>query len=151
MAVMEIGNTPTCEVVPESTPVEGLSVMPVGNGPVSDHAIVPMPPDCVKVWLNATPAVPLLTPGLVTVMVWQVMTRLYVAPFPAQPLPSATCTTIPNVPVCVGVPLRRPEAERVRPVGRVEAVVNVAPPTAPLCENCSLNGALTVPLVFAGL
>ena len=31
------------------------------------------------------------------------------------------------------------------------AVVNVAEPCAPLCVNCSLNGELTVPVVFAGL
>ena len=34
--------------------------------------------------------------------------------------------------------------------GSVLAVVNVAVPMAPLCVNCSLNGALTVPVVFTG-
>ena len=44
--------------------------------PVFDQVIVPCPPDCVKVWLKATPAVPVLTPGLVTVMVGQVIVNV---------------------------------------------------------------------------
>jgi hypothetical protein len=47
--------------------------MPAGSAPVSLQAIVPCPPACVKVWLNRTPAVPVETPGLVTVMVGQVI------------------------------------------------------------------------------
>ena len=35
-----------------------------------------MPPVCVKVWLKAASTVPVLTPGLVTVMVWQPMTSV---------------------------------------------------------------------------
>ena len=49
--------------------------MPAGSVPLaSEKAIVPMPPDCVKVWLKAVPAVPVVVTGLVTVMVWQLMT-----------------------------------------------------------------------------
>ena len=51
-------------------------VMPAGSAPVSDQTIVPVPPDCEKVWLKTTPAVPVLTPGLVTVMTLQAMTSV---------------------------------------------------------------------------
>ena len=40
------------------------------------NVVVPMPPLCVKVWLNGALAVPVVVAGLVTVMVWQVMARL---------------------------------------------------------------------------
>ena len=59
--------------------------------------------------------------------------------------------TIGNEPVWSGVPDRTPAAERVRPVGSVEAVVNVAVPMAALCVNGWLNGELTVPVVVDGL
>jgi len=36
----------------------------------------------VKVWLNALDAVPVVVAGFVTLIVWQVMVRLYVAPTP---------------------------------------------------------------------
>jgi len=35
--------------------------------------------------VNAVSTVPVLTPGLVTVMVWQLIVRVYVAPVPWQP------------------------------------------------------------------
>ncbi len=76
VAVTVIGNEPVAEVVPERTPLTVLSEMPAGSAPVSLQAIVPLPPVCEKVWLNATPAVPVDTPGLVTLMTLQAMTRV---------------------------------------------------------------------------
>src|SRR5258708_31428543 len=125
-------------------------VMPLGSAPVSLQTIVPLPPVCVNCWSNATPAVPVDTPGLVTVMTLQAMTRVYVAPVPVQPLPSVTVTTMGNEPDCVGVPARRPAVESVSPVGSVEAVVNVAPPIAPVCEKAWLNCEPTVPELVTG-
>src|SRR5438034_6348983 len=84
-------------------------------------------------------------------MAWQAMTRVYVAPVPVQPFESVTVTTMGNVPGCVGVPERRPLLDSVRPPGRVDAVEKVTAPMPPLCVNCSLNAASTVPLLFAGL
>src|ERR1043166_6095838 len=132
-------------VVPESTPVEVLSVMPLGSAPLSLQVIVPIPPDCVNVWLNATPAVPLFTPGLVTEMTGQVMVSVYDGFVPVQPLPSVTVTTIGNEPPCIGVPVRTPAVVSVTPVGSVDAVVNVAPPTAPLCVKVKLAATSAVP------
>src|SRR5437763_1726436 len=80
VAVTTIGNEPVCVVVPERTPVEALRAMPPGSAPLSDQVTVPMPPDCVKVWLKATPAVPLALAGFVTVMALQAMTSVYVGP-----------------------------------------------------------------------
>ena len=72
---------------------------------------------------------PFALAGLVTVMVWQAMTRLYVALVPVQPLLSVTVTTIGNVPVWVGVPERTPLAASVRPAGsEPEASVYVTVP-----------------------
>ena len=45
---------------------------------------------------------PVVAPGFVTVIVWQPITRLYVALVPVQRLESVTLTTIGNEPVCVG-------------------------------------------------
>src|SRR5438477_3338471 len=84
-------------------------------------------------------------------MVWQPMTRVYVAPVPWQPLLSVTFTTMGNEPVCVGVPERTPAVESDRPAGSALAVVNVALPIAPVCVNVCENGAAAVPLVVAGL
>src|SRR5205807_10329681 len=42
----------------------------------------------VKVWLKATLTVPVVVTGLLTVMVWQPMVSVYVAPLPEQPLAS---------------------------------------------------------------
>ena len=96
--------------------------------------IVPTPPVCVKVWLKATPAVPVLTPGLVTVMVGQVIVSVYVGPVPVQPFESVTVTVIGNVPACVGVPESAPL--RGRASGRSAACRGggeVAVPMAPVC------------------
>src|SRR5260370_36341873 len=120
-------------------------LMPLGSAPVSLQTIVPLPPVCVNCWSNATPAVPVDTPGLVTLMTLQAMTRVYVAPVPVQPLPSVTVTTMGKLPDCSGVPERRPAVESERPGGSVAAVVNVAPPLAPVCGKAWLDGAPTVP------
>ena len=76
----------------------------------------------MKVWLKAALTVPVFVAGLVTVMVWQPMTSVYVAPLPVQPLASVAVTTIGNEPLCVGVPERTPAVDSVRPVGSVLAV-----------------------------
>ena len=39
------------------------------------NVAVPIAPACVNVWLNGAPAVPIVTPGFVTLIVWQLMTR----------------------------------------------------------------------------
>src|SRR5437870_10662781 len=84
-------------------------------------------------------------------MVWQLMTRLYVAPTPVQPLLSVTSTVIGKLPFTVGVPERTPAVESVSPAGSEPLPsVNVAVPCAPLCENVWLNAASTVPVVVAG-
>ena len=56
-----IGKFPTTVGVPERTPlVESES--PVGSAPLASVKVaVPMAPVCVKVWLNGTPAGPLVT------------------------------------------------------------------------------------------
>src|SRR4051794_12710520 len=84
-----------------------------------ENVAVPMAPLCVKVALKIASTVPVSFAGFVTVMVWQEMTSVYVAPVPVQPLLSVTVTTIGKLPVCVGVPERTPAAESVRPVGSV--------------------------------
>ena len=105
--------------MPESTPF-AASVRPAGSVPLSSvNVAVPMAPVCVNVSLNGEPAVPLAFAGFVTVMVWQAMTSVYVAPVPVQPLLSVTVTVIGNVPVCVGVPDSTPFVASVRPVGSV--------------------------------
>src|SRR5258708_38135314 len=106
-------------------------VMPLGSAPVSLQTIVPLPPVCVNCWSNATPAVPVDTPGLVTLMTLQAMTRVYVAPVPVQPLPSVTVTTMGKLPDCSGVPERRPAVESGRPVGGGRAAVDGAAPGGP--------------------
>src|SRR5262245_51400658 len=126
-------------------PLVVLNEKPVGSAPLSDQVIVPCPPDCVNCWLKATPAVPVLTPGLVTVTVGQVMVSVYAGFVPVQPLPSVTVTAIGNEPPCVGVPVRTPAVVSETPVGSVEAVVNVAPPIAPDCVKVKLAAGSGVP------
>src|SRR5262245_12991073 len=66
-----MGNVPTCVGVPERTPLVA-SVRPLGSVPLNRVKVaVPIAPTCVKVWLNAVPAVPVLTAGLMTMMVLQ--------------------------------------------------------------------------------
>src|SRR5258708_40042088 len=84
VALTVIGKLPICVVVPERTPVALLRVMPLGSAPVSLQAAVPRIPVAVNVWLKATPAVPVLVAGLVTVTGWQAMNSVYVAPVPVE-------------------------------------------------------------------
>ena len=49
VAVIVMGKLPIWVGVPERTPVVGFSVIPVGSAPVTDHAMVPIPP----VWVMA--------------------------------------------------------------------------------------------------
>ena len=64
-----MGKLPVCVGVPLNTPAVD-KVNPVGSVP---ELIVkvdpPMEPDCVKVWLNAVPVVPVAVTGFVTVIV----------------------------------------------------------------------------------
>lgn len=64
-----IGKVPTTVGVPERTPLDAR-VRPDGRVPLaSENVVVPIPPLCVKLWLNGLPATPLLTAGLLTVIV----------------------------------------------------------------------------------
>src|SRR5258708_5141921 len=68
-----IGKLPTTVGVPDSTPLVE-SERPAGSAPLASVKVaVPMAPVCVKVWLKGTPAGPLVTAGLVTVMMLQQM------------------------------------------------------------------------------
>src|SRR5207302_8226243 len=114
VALTVIGKLPVCVGVPERTPFEA-SVRPAGNvPPASENVVVPTPPLCVKVWLNGEPATPLLTAGLVTVMVGQVICSGYVGPTPVQPCQSVTKTVIGELAVTVGVTERQPVVASVR-------------------------------------
>jgi len=73
VAVTVIGNKPACVVVPDSTPDEVSIVMPVGSVPVTDQVIVPTPPVCVNRLTEGSARGAGALPGLVTVMVGQVM------------------------------------------------------------------------------
>ena len=44
-----MGKLPVWVGVPEKTPVVGFRVIPVGSAPVTDHAMVPIPPVWVTV------------------------------------------------------------------------------------------------------
>src|SRR4029077_6134255 len=104
-----------------------------------------------KVWLNAAAATPLLVPGFVTLMVWQVMTSVYVELTPVQALPSVTLTVIGKLPFCVGVPESVPFVASDMRVGRVPLLrVKVAPPTAPVCVKVWLKGEPAAPVVTPG-
>ena len=61
-----IGKLPACVGVPLSTPADD-KVKPVGKVLGVENVYGGTPPDAVKVWLKAVPAVPVVTPGLVTV------------------------------------------------------------------------------------
>src|SRR6188768_1328568 len=114
VTVTTIGNEPFCVGVPERTPFVA-SVSPAGRVLAVVNVAVPMAPVCVKVSLNGALTVPAVLTGLVTVMTWQPMVRLYVALTPVQPLLSVTRTVIGNEPTCVGVPESTPFAASVRP------------------------------------
>src|SRR3954465_14561863 len=82
--------------------------MPAGSRPVSLQVTVPRMPVAVKVWLKTASTVPVLTPGFVTVMVWQLIVSVYVAPVPVQPFWSVAGTVIGNEPTVFVVPERTP-------------------------------------------
>ena len=150
VAVTTIPNEPVSDGVPDNVPFVA-SVKPPGSVDDVANVVVPCPPDCVNVWLNAVPAVPVVVAGFVTVIVGQVIVSVYAGLTPVQPLPSVTVTTIGNVPPCVGVPERVPLVASDRPVGSVDEVVNVAPPTAPLCVKSMLRAVPAGELVVDGL
>src|SRR5438270_527933 len=151
VAVTTIGNEPFCVGVPERTPVALLRVMPAGSVEAVVYETVPMVLPEVKVTVNGALTVPVFVTGLVTLMLWQPMTSVYVAPLPEQPFPSTAWTTIGNDPICVGVPDRTPAVESVRPLGSALAVVNVTVPMLLVVVKLWLKAALTVPVVVAGL
>src|SRR5436190_24384667 len=77
------------------------------------------------------PTVPSVEPlAKATVMVGQPMVNVYAGPVPLQPFESVAVTVMMNVPLCVGVPERRPVDEcGGRPGGGVAVeTVNVAEP-----------------------
>src|SRR4029079_7712897 len=98
---------PPCIGVPSRTPVAVWNVRPVGSAPDSLNVTVPTPPYCVNVTVMGDPAGQLVVPGFVTVMVWQLMVRLYCAPTPWQPFASVAVTVIGNEPGTVAGPARR--------------------------------------------
>ena len=64
-----MGNVPACVGVPLNIPAAD-KLKPVGNVPVFKLKVAPpTAPVWVKVWLKATPAVPVVVQGLVTVIV----------------------------------------------------------------------------------
>ena len=57
-----------------------------------------------------------------------------------------------KLPVCVGVPLNTPAADKLNPVGKVpEFIVKVDPPIDPDCVKVWLKDTPAVPVVVAGL
>jgi hypothetical protein len=66
-------NVPVSVGVPDNVAVPGLNDRPVGNVPVKLKLTVPIPPECVKIWLYAVPAVPADSDAGFTVMVWQLI------------------------------------------------------------------------------
>ncbi len=67
-----------------------------------------------------------------------------------QPLLSVALTVNGKLPVCVGVPASKPAEDRVIPVGRVLAVLNVVAPMPSACVKLWLNAAFAVPVFVAG-
>lgn len=68
VALTVMANVPVCVGVPAKTPAVE-SVTPFGNALTVLKFVVPMPPACEKLWLNAAFAVPVFIAGAVTVMV----------------------------------------------------------------------------------
>src|SRR5258708_372246 len=88
VALTVITNVPGTGGVPESRP-DGDSDNPVGSVPLAMVKFAKLiAPLCMKVWLKPESTVPVVVAGFVTVMVWQAMTSVYVAPVPVQPLKS---------------------------------------------------------------
>src|SRR5258708_35926681 len=88
-----IAKAPVCVGIPNRTPL-AARLIPDGSAPVSLNVIVPKPPVRVNVApAYATPAVPeAILPGP-TVIVGQLITRLYDA-IPEQPLASVALTVM---------------------------------------------------------
>src|SRR4029078_651292 len=118
VAVTVIGKLPVTVGVPERMPVEVSKERPAGGAPLSRQRTVPCAPLCVNCSLNAASPVPVALAGLVTVMTWQPIDRLYVVLVPVQPLLSGTSTVIGKLPGAVGVPEGTPAVESARPRGR---------------------------------
>ena len=71
-----MGKLPVWVGVPLSTPAVD-SDKPVGKTPLFKLNVAPpAAPVCVKVWLNAVFTVPVAVTGLVTVIVWQLITKV---------------------------------------------------------------------------
>src|SRR5437763_538216 len=87
----------------------------------------------------------------VTVIVWQLMVRLYVALVALQPAVSLALTTMGNVPLTLGVPESTPFVASVKPAGSVLEVVKVVVPAPPVFVNVSLKAASTVPVLLGGV
>lgn len=150
VAVTLIGNVPVWAGVPARTPLLE-SESPFGKALLVENVIAPTPPDCVKLWLNATPAAMVLVAGLFTVIVGQLIMSVYVTPDPIQPFESVALTLIGNVPVWVGVPERIPAVESVKPIGNVLAVEKAIVPMPPDCVKAWLKNTPAVPVLLAGL
>src|SRR5437016_290138 len=78
--------------VPERTPAVD-SESPAGSELAVVKVSVPTVLPAVKLWLKAALTVPVVVAGLLTVMVWQPMVSVYVAPEPLQPFASVAVTT----------------------------------------------------------
>ena len=71
---------------------------------------------------------------------------------PIQPFPPVTFTVIGKLPVWVGVPLKTPADDKLKPVGNVPVFkLKVAPPIAPVWVKVWLKAAPAVPLDVPGL
>ena len=122
VAVIVKTNVPVAFGVPESTPVEELSVNPPGNVPaVLDHEIVPVPPVAVNVWLYVAPCTELGRLGGSIVIVGQTTLVVY-AWLVAQPLSSDIVMVKLYWPKAVGVPDKTPANDSDNPVGNAPEV-----------------------------
>ena len=131
VAVIVIGNVPVWVGVPLSTPAVE-KVNPVGNVLAVLNVVVPIPPDWVKVWLNAVPAVPVVVAGLVTVIVWQLTVVVAVAlslPGAGSDVADDTVAVFVNMPV---IPAFTTNVKTALPTARVVAEQETVPfaPTA---------------------
>lgn len=142
------GKEPLCVGVPLSMPF-AASIMPAGKVLAVLNATAPIPPVCVKVWLNGVPTVAVLVPGALTVTVWQLIVSVKLT-VPIQLFESVTLTVMGKPPVCIGVPLSVPFDANVRPAGRVLAVLKFVVPMPPVCVKVWLNGVPTVPVLVPG-
>src|SRR5258708_40194080 len=98
VAVTVMGNVPGTCGVPKSSP-EGDSDNPAGSVPLAIAKLAnPTAPVCVNVWLKPEATVPGGGAGFVTVMVWQTMTSVSVAPAPVPRFPSVTMPTMDGGP-----------------------------------------------------